>query len=283
MSSWHHDLLDPAQAGFIESRLGDPMLVEDLSWGIVDTRVLHVRAGSDEFVVKTAGPGNHHIGREIAAHERWTAALVQLDRTARFVAGDRERNVLITEYQPGRLVEGGELELSPDIHRQAGETLRAFHDQHERVDPEYEARATRKALAALDGEHRIAPEIAEEARGILAGYRPRPARVVPTHGDWHPRNWLQDAGRLRAIDFGRFDFRPALTDLCRLATQQWLDAPALEAAFLEGYGADPLDAEVWPIELLREAVGTATWAYRVGDFAFETHGHRLLGAALARC
>lgn len=106
-------------------------------------------------------------------------------------------------------------------------------------------------------------------------------RVVPTHGDWHPRNWLIDQGIVRVIDFGRFAMRPASTDLTRLAAQQWNGHPELEAAFFDGYGDDPRDPELWRLEALRQAVGTACWAHKVGDEAFEQQGHRMLVEALA--
>ncbi|MFC8523417.1 phosphotransferase family protein [Pseudarthrobacter sp. NPDC057230] len=114
----------------------------------------------------------------------------------------------------------------------------------------------------------------------MAEYRPQRVDVVPTHGDWQPRNWLSDQGAVKAIDFGRFDFRPAVTDFCRLTVQQWQQAPSLEAAFLRGYGEDPRSQSVWRMNLLREAVGTAVWARFVGDEAFESQGHRMLHQAL---
>lgn len=94
-------------------------------------------------------------------------------------------------------------------------------------------------VAWLDKEHCIAPAVESLVRQILAAYRPKPIMIVPTHGDWQPRNWLIDEGNIRVIDFGRFDRRPPATDLCRLAAQQWKEAPELEAAFLDGYGSDP--------------------------------------------
>ncbi|WP_235830713.1 phosphotransferase family protein [Arthrobacter cheniae] len=120
------------------------------------------------------------------------------------------------------------------------------------------------------------------ARQILGSYQPAPVVVVPTHGDWQPRNWLRDGNWLQVIDFGRFDLRPAATDFCRLATQQWKEIPLLEEAFLNGYGPDPRNDRVWPIDLLREAVGTAVWAFVVGDTKFEAQGHRTLEEAIAR-
>jgi len=253
-----------------------------MSWSQVDTKVLHVQAGGEEFVVKSAGSQSHHIGREITAHESFAAALVRLDRTGRLIAADRSRNVLITTYQPGVLVEGTTHELNAAIHTQAGLVLRALHDQHMRVDNDYERHATEKTFAWLDRPHQIAPHVEAEARRRLAAYVPVPVVLVPTHGDWQPRNWLIHEGRLRVIDFGRFDFRPAATDLCRLEVQQWAQSAELETAFLDGYGRDPRDEKVWMINLLREAISTTVWAYQVQDSAFESQGHRMLSEALAR-
>jgi thiamine kinase-like enzyme len=104
---------------------------------------------------------------------------------------------------------------------------------------------------------------------------------VPTHGDWQPRNWLVHDGLVRVIDFGRAAMRPAMTDLARLAAQDFLRDPRLEAAFMDGYGADPREASGWYRARVREAVATAAWAHRVGDETFEAQGHRMISSALA--
>ena len=118
-------------------------------------------------------------------------------------------------------------------------------------------------------------------RELVAGWPDEPAVVVATHGDYHPRNWLWDDGTVRVIDFGRAAWRPAMTDLARLATREWLGRPELETAFLEGYGDDPREAGAWARMQLAEAVGTAAWAHQVGDEAFEAQGLRMLADALA--
>lgn len=273
--------LSRGQRDFVRTQLGDEIeLVSDMSWGLVDTRVLHVQAGAEHFVVKAAGPDDHHIGREITAHESATGALLSQDLCARLVAADRESNILITTFAPGTLVEGTAAERSPELYAQAGAVLRAFHGENGRLDDEHESRETDRALERLAHPHRIADDVVDRVREILSGYSPRPILVVPTHGDWQPRNWVFDGHQVRAIDFGRFAYRPAASDLCRLAAQQWRADPRLEDAFLSGYGGDPRDPEVWPIDVLREAVGTAVWAYQVGDEPFEKQGHRMLQDAL---
>ncbi|WP_045729942.1 aminoglycoside phosphotransferase family protein [Pseudarthrobacter chlorophenolicus] len=279
---WDGGLLGPEQSRLTESWLEAPLLVADLSWGIVDTKVLHVQSAAGQVIVKTGGPDNHHLAREIKAHRAYTRPLVECGRAAHLLRADPGANLLVMEYLEGRLVEGTEAEHETGTYAQAGELLGRLHRQESRSDDTHEARATAKALAWLDRAHRIDPAVEREVRRRLAEYRPVPVDVVPTHGDWQPRNWLLHRGELRVIDFGRFDFRPAATDLCRLAVQQWRGRPALEQAFLGGYGEDPRSRLVWRIDLLREAIGTAVWAYLVGDEAFENQGHRMLREALDR-
>lgn len=104
---------------------------------------------------------------------------------------------------------------------------------------------------------------------------------MPTHGDWQPRNWVVHKGVVSVIDLGRADLRPALTDFARLAAQQFRTDPALEAAFLHGYGDDPREPAAWRRNRIREAIATAVWAHQVGDEPFETQGHRMIAEALA--
>lgn len=282
MGQWDGGMLTDRQRHAVETHLSEPKLREDLSWGQTDTRVLRVRVARGDVIVKAGGAGNHHVAREIAAHERATAPLLQREACSRLIAADGDANVLITTWVPGRLVQGTAAEGDPQTYAQAGELLRAFHGTVSRLDDRYEARVTNSALTRLDQKHRITGSLAARARHLLSAYRPRPVALVPTHGDWQPRNWLIDAGCVRVIDFGRYDARPAATDLCRLAVQQWALRPDLEQAFLEGYGSDPRDPELWRVELLREAVNTAVWAYQVGDEQFEQQGHRMLAAAVDR-
>ncbi|TDQ04989.1 phosphotransferase family protein [Labedaea rhizosphaerae] len=135
-------------------------------------------------------------------------------------------------------------------------------------------------LAWLDQEHNIAPAIVQRTRRLIESWPTPPAVLVPTHGDWQPRNWLVHEGVVTVIDFGRAALRPAYTDFERLAAQQFLADPSLEPAFLAGYGTDPREREAWPRAQLREAVGTAVYAFRVGDGEFERQGHRMVADAL---
>ncbi|WP_458110988.1 phosphotransferase [Arthrobacter sp. R1-13] len=282
MESWHRKRLSTRQAELVETWLPGIRLLNDLSWKLTDTAVLEVEHEQRRYIIKAAGPSNHHIRREIEAHQSSTRVLVGWNRAPKLIQSDSFLNILITDYLEGCLVEGTEAEHATETYVQAGYLLRAFHEQTGHSDSEYELAATAKAVAWLDTPHRIEESVAEKTRAIFSIYRPEPVVIVPTHGDWQPRNWLIDDTELRIIDFGRYQLRPAASDFCRLAVQQWRTAPHLESAFFAGYGSDPRDSKLWNAMLLREAVSTAAWAYQVGDYEFEEQGHRMLRDALAR-
>lgn len=278
--------LSEAQRAWVREHLGPLEVIADMSWGLVDTIVLRVRRGDEDLVIKAAGPRNHHIGREIRAHRTWTSSLVAAGLAPRMRDGCPGLSILVTEYLPGRLALGTPAERSPSIHEQAGRALRLLHEQPLAEAPTSDARAedetTRQARAWLDRPHRIPAPAAASARDILETAMPSPLVVVPTHGDFHPRNWLVDHGRMRLIDFGRADLRPAASDLCRLNGRSWGTDPRLERAFLAGYGSDPRMEPQWSLMLLHEAISTAAWAHQVGDESFEAEGLRLVDEALAR-
>jgi hypothetical protein len=251
-----------------------------MSWNLVDTVVLDVATAYERVVIKAAGPQNHHIGREITAYQGFTDCLARTGHAAQLLHEDRHANLLVLRYLDGSLVEGSDAEFVCDTYRQAGRLARVFHDQAARTEPEWEAAAVAKSMAWLEKPHRIQPCIAARLRAILAQHRPQPVVVVPTHGDWQPRNWLSDEGRIKVIDFGRFAWRPAVTDFCRLAAQQWRRDRRLESAFITGYGGDPRTPEQWRMLALHEAIGTAVWAHQSGDERFENQGHRMIDDAL---
>ncbi|MFP1601918.1 phosphotransferase family protein [Microbacterium sp. 2216-1] len=284
MNALLSDRLSVPQAAWVQQRMPDAVIVRDMSWHLVASIVLHVRGSlggeTIDAVVKAGDVTNHHIAREIAAHTRWTHDLVSTQHSARLIDADSDERVMLFEFLPGALVEATNAEGETGTYTQAGALLRRLHSQDRRMDAEHEARANARAIQWLDGEHRVTPAIATRARGILADDPAPPVEVVPTHGDWQPRNWLIHDAVVRVIDFGRFAFRPPSTDLLRLAAQQWRGRPDLESAFFEAYGPDPREPDRSRISALREAVGTACWAHHVGEERFEAQGHRMLAEAL---
>lgn len=272
--------LSAAQEAVVRRWFPAVEVIADLSWGLTDTVVLHVQHAEGESIIKAGGPGNHHIGREIAAHEQWTTPWRDAGRCARLLHVDRDQNMLATSYLPGTLVKDHPAADEADTYRQAGELLASFHAQQGTVSEDYESRMDAHSIASLDSEHRIDAVTETMLRDAIAGHDHEPAELVPTHGDWQPRNWLIHEARVSVIDLGRADWRPALTDLARLARQEWQGRPDLEQAFLSGYGSDPREPAAWRRTLLREAIGTAVWAYHVGDEPFEAQGHQMITQAL---
>ena len=277
------DGLSPRQAELLKLWLPDAEVVKDHSWGLVGTTVLQLRSQQGSAYIAKAGDENdHHVAREINAHRRWLEPWTSIGRAPELVAADEEARLLVAAYLPGRLVEGTIHEALPEPYRQAGELLAVFHGQLALEDDGgFEARQKEETLAWLSRPHRVAPEMAAELAEVIEAWPTSPSVLVPTHGDWQPRNWLIQADRVSIIDFGRAELRPALTDFGRLAAQQFRTSPEIEAAFLEGYGADPRDPEAWLRLRIRDAVGTAAWAFKVGDEAYEQQGHRMIAAVLA--
>lgn len=276
------DRLTLAQRGLIDVWLPGAEVVADLSWDLVETTVLRVRHDSGDHVVKAAGPDAHHLGRELDAHlGGFVDVWARTGNAAVLRHHDREARVLVTGWLPGELAYRTPSGRDPEVHRRAGRLLRDFHAQAHRPSVGVDAAATARALRWLDGPHAIAPEVEARLRAALAAHPPIEADLVPTHGDWQPRNWLVDGDEVRIIDFGRFAFRPAATDVVRLSAQEWREEPACEAAFFDGYGRDPRHPDHWMSMRLREAIGTAAWAHQVGDVAFEAQGHRMIADLLA--
>lgn len=258
-------------------------VLSDMSWNLVETTVLHIDSPDGQLVVKAGGASDHHIAREIRAHEMWTGPWVATGHAARMFHSDRDAKLIVTEYLPGRLVQDHPAMSDPDTYQQAGRLLAVFHAQYRVEDEHYEERANDKSLRWLDGPHRVEPDLVEQLRAMIRSWPTPTTTLVPTHGDWHTRNWLIDSDNaVRVIDFGRADLRHAAEDFERLAAREFLSVAGSEDAFLDGYGSDPREPEAWFRQRIRAAIGTATWAFQVGDYAYEAEGHRMIADLLTR-
>lgn len=275
------DQLSQRQRELLDRWLPGAELVRDHSWGLVGTTVLELVHRGAHFVAKAGDAKDSHLARELRAHRNWLGPWTSRGRAPQLVHADDDAKVLVTRYLPGELVQGSEHEFRPDTYRQAGELLAGLHDQVATDDAEFEPMAKAKALAWLDGPHRIAPDVVARLRAEVESWPTPPVVLVPTHGDWQPRNWLVHEGVVNVIDFGRADLRPAFTDFARLDVQQFRTDKALGSSFLAGYGIDPRDAAGWRRNRVREAIGTAAWAYQVGAEQFERQGHRMIAEVLA--
>jgi thiamine kinase-like enzyme len=274
------DQLTQHQRDLLEDWFPGAEVARDHSWGLIGTTVLELLHDEVHYIVKAGDESDHHLARELRAHRHWLEPWTSRGRAPRLVHADDDAKLLVTQFLPGELVEGSDHERLPDTYRQAGRLLARLHEQVEVEDEDFEARENQKALEWLDRPHRIASNVVARLRDEMGSWPTPTAALVPTHGDWQPRNWLVHEGVVSVIDFGRADLRPALTDFTRLAAQQFRTEPALETAFLDGYGGDPRDPAAWHRSRVREAIGTAVWAHQVNDEPFEQQGHRMIAEAL---
>jgi thiamine kinase-like enzyme len=264
------------QDRLLVSWLGSYTVVRDYSWPLQDTNVLHVATQSGAGYIVKASTTSHHIRREIEVHGAGLEALqgrVPVLRHACAQAG-----ILVTEFLPGTLVEGTAAEDDPETYRQAGALLRSLH-RPAGASPHYAKALAKKTRAWMDRAHALLPEsqlnkLGQELDGLNLGA----VELVTTHGDYQPRNWLQDNGEVKVIDFGRADHRPWVHDLVRLSHQQFLGKPDLKDAFHHGLGRNvgPADTDIWRLENLNQAIGTVVWAHQVGDTAFEESGRNMV-------
>jgi aminoglycoside phosphotransferase (APT) family kinase protein len=272
--------LSAAQQALLAGWLPGAELVATHGWGLTQTSVLQVRHAGRDLIVKAGGPDDGHIARELRAHREWLVPWTSVRRAPELVHGDESAKILVTRWVPGDLVLGQPSADDPDVHRQAGELLARFHAQTSTVDVEYELQQNARTVAWLAGPHRIPDHWVKVVRATVAQWPNDPTVLVPTHGDYQPRNWLLHNGVVHVIDFGRAAMRPAYTDFTRLSYRDFSRNPILERAFIEGYGIDPRLTDAWSRNLVREGVSTAAWAYQVGDEEFEREGLRLLGQGL---
>ena len=264
------------QSRLLASWLGSFNVVRDYSWPLQDTTVLRVvTPPGEEFIVK-ASTTSHHIRREIAAHNVGFDGLAGRVPVLRHASA--QVGILVTEFLSGALVEGTPAEDDPETYRQAGALLQRIH-RPAGASAHYAKALTAKTRSWMDRAHGLLPEdrlntLAQELEALEPGV----VQLVATHGDFQPRNWLQEKGQIKVIDFGRADARPWLHDLVRLSHQQFVGRPQLAAAFYDGLGmmVGPDDADLWRLENLNQAIGTVVWANQVGDTAFEQAGRAMV-------
>jgi aminoglycoside phosphotransferase len=273
--------LTDRQQVLLDTWLPSAEIVKDHSWGLIGTLVLELVHDGERYIAKAGDAADHHLAREIRAHRNWLTPWTARGRAPQFVNADDDAKLLLTRFLPGELVQGTPAEWALATYAEAGELLAQFHRQSAVLDDAHEASENRRTLGNLDKQHRIAPDLTARLQAEITGWPTPPALLVPTHGDWQPRNWLTDNGTIRVIDFGRAGLRPAYTDLVRLVAQQFRSNRELETAFLSGYGSDPREPDAWHRAQLREAINTCVWAYEVGDEAFEQQGHRMIAEAIS--
>jgi aminoglycoside phosphotransferase (APT) family kinase protein len=138
---------------------------------------------------------------------------------------DVERRVLLMERIEGHPW----LELGPwDAHLldEAVRVLASLHDSdaapaRRRTSSRIVASVRRKATAAAALEPALVPQF-HEAAEALAARSPPDGELVPSHGDFNPRNVLVGKDRTVLIDWDRFQLADPARDVASLGAWFWL-------------------------------------------------------------
>lgn len=265
------------QRRLLDGWLGTWQIVDDYSWPLQDTTVLHVRTADQDCIVKAA-TASHHIPREIAAHRHFLRSIPEAAPT--LLHESAADFVLVTRYLPGQIVEGSAAEWEPDTYRQAGALLARLLVPGERSS-DYSQRLRRQCMFDLDHATELLPD--SQLIELTSRVESITAQAVPvsfTHGDFQPRNWLIHDGTVSVIDFGRAEQRHWTSELFQLRNQQFVGRPDLEDAFFDGLGItlDESDEQVWQLEQIHQSVSTLVWAHEHGDARSEKSGRAMVQA-----
>jgi aminoglycoside phosphotransferase (APT) family kinase protein len=283
-------LPDPV-ARFAEQAAGPGATVADRSWARANSNVWELTTPSGARFFLKVHPGVLFHRREVNAYRNWTARL-GAGRAPVLLRADADMLAIVVSALPGYLACDPKVPAAaqPEIHRQAGELLRRFH---EAAPPSAGTAGTDRVAARVEEHLARAAGLLDSTQVSLvrehAARLPLLARnlpVVPTHGDAQPRNFLWDpaAGRLSLIDFERAEPAPAVRDLVRLAYGPWDGHPALREAFFDGYGrplAADADAALRSYAAL-DALSGIQWGSAHGDTETVTRGYRTLAALAAQ-
>lgn len=288
-----HALLTDGQYRLLTDWIGAFRIRENHSWPLQDTSVFLCDSESGPLFVKAASGDRmtHHFTREINGYEHIGDALG--DQAPRMMYSDREALILVVSQVKGVLAQGSEWEFHPGVYRQAGDLLARLHSVGEPQSTDsYHQSMVDVTEQMLDrgGHQLLEADLVNQVRELIGDVSISDVSLVPTHGDFQPRNWMVDpkertpdgSPRLRLIDFGRFNFRPWVSDLGRLTHLGFIENPDLKRDIYIGMGKDlqqPMtraEREIHKLDLLVNAVTTVVWAWEMGDDHFHRAGRTML-------
>ncbi|MDA1256843.1 MAG: aminoglycoside phosphotransferase family protein [Chloroflexi bacterium] len=274
---------------FAASTLGSGLKIEDRSRAFGRKSVTwRIEAADGTGFYLKRHESQHHYASEVRAIRDWVTRLPAGSwwEAPEIVASSDEPGAVILTELPGEIIDGSP--PSPDVLKstyvRAGRLARAFHDidvdlsgesRVQRYGTEEHARYVEAARPHLDPHTFDWVTEVFQRPGLWDGLT-----IVPMHGDYSPRNWLQheDDAKIGVIDWERS--RPGywVEDIQRMTHDYWIDTPQLRDAFFEGYGRSPTETE-WrqsdQITLIN-AVGGVPWAISHGDEQFAQHNRRVI-------
>ncbi|HZT66580.1 MAG TPA: phosphotransferase [Acidimicrobiales bacterium] len=236
------------------------------------------QAGTRMFAKQHRGADRYR--RELTAYQRWVPALGA--RAPRVLASHDAAQLLVVSAVPGAPPRNWR---DSEVLVQAGRALATLHAAEDlgRLEDVVPAKQAELDYWLRRGPGLVDRPMVDRLRCLLASLEPCPAPdLVPCHGDFSPRNWLVDHGRLGVIDFGEAGPGAWVTDLGRVLFGWRLPPDGVEP-LLDGYGRRPTDDE---LALLRATYaasipGHIVWAREHRNNKFEASSRQLLDSILA--
>ena len=220
--------------------LGPVDVAEDVSVNPHQGHVLRVVTRSEESSFVKWYTEVVDYQRELDALTHYTPALGS--DAPRLIDNDDSLRMLLISAVAGSPAIGTGFEWDPLVHYRAGVLVRKLHESAPAVSSDQFARqcAARFEEAASQLENVVAYQALSEARLLIARAMDiTEHRLVPTHRDNHPRNWMVDpGGHVRLIDFAHAEYDPWIVDVLLLEQDYWRTDPNLKVAFLSGYDRD---------------------------------------------
>jgi hypothetical protein len=217
--------------------LGPVEVLDDLSPRPSIGRVLRVSTRSGETSIAKWYASTPDYQRELDALTHYTPALGS-DAPKLIDSDDAFQMLLLSEVQ-GEQASGSDAAWDPLVHYKAGVLIRRLHESAPPVNSDQFARqcAARFEEAASELDGVVESHLLSEARLLIAKAMDiEHHRLVPTHRDNHPRNWMVDpGGHVRLIDFANCEYDPWIVDVLLLEQDYWRSDPNLKVAFLSGY------------------------------------------------
>ncbi len=273
------DAIPAALVDCVVAECGPIDRVEDRSWDHGEATVLRVAGPRGAVFVKRHRTDDHHR-REVAAYENWVAGWEMVPRFLGYC--DEPKGLAVTAV-PGISVLDVPVADRGEAHRQAGAFLARLHalpvDDDDAIALD-EAIAMRTESWGARAEGRLDPSEIDWVRAEIDAVLPHFAQWGrrACHRDFTERNWLLDGERLWVFDFGISRLDTALTDIERIWSSSWREAPELADAFWEGYGRR-LTAEEEAALVAYGALAaltTVVWAVDHDDAPFEANGRERL-------
>ena len=216
----------------------DRPAIAELAGGAAN-RTFRLRDGQHDLVLRLAGEAAPGLGANSRSEIAMQSLAAGAGLAPPIVLVDAARGIVVSRHADGRMPTAADMK-TPRLLRRIGEWIARLHalspplglpvvDFGERAAGYLKLVAARRPDAFIERLRRAL----ELRRATL----PPPASLTACHHDLHHRNFLDDAGRLVAVDWEYAGPGDAAADVASCIGYHELDAAGIDA-LLDGYATD---------------------------------------------